>query len=104
MSPESVAVFTMVFTGLIAIATVIYTVATARLLSATKRSVELTREALLLSAMMQEAELAFRENEQHPDGSQRFGAEQSRARSTLREYQGKVIDFRQRIEALGQKP
>ena len=97
---EAAQIFSIVLTGIIAATTIAYAVVTTFLLLTTKKSVDLTRRALMLSALMQEADLVFRETEQHPDGSQRFGGSQSVSRQALRDYGGKVIKFREEMEKL----
>lgn len=91
----------VVLTAVIAATTVVYTIVTARLLSATRQSADLTRQALLLTFVMHEAELTFREGEQNPDGSLRFGAEMAPMRNALRRYKARVCELREKVEALG---
>jgi hypothetical protein len=98
MVADSIQLWTMWFTGVIAVTTVVYAAATLVLMWMTRRSVELAQRALVLSALMQEAELTFRESEQHPDGSQRFGGERSPSRVALREYRGKIRRLRMEME------
>jgi hypothetical protein len=104
MAADSVQLWTVWFTGVIAVTTIVYTAATVILMSMTRKSVELARRALILSAMMQEAELTFRESEHHPDGSQRFGGEQSPARKALQKYRSEVRRLRMEMEGAGKQP
>ena len=95
---DTAQIISIALTGIIAATTIAYAVVTTFLLLATKKSVDLTRRELMLSALMQEADLVFRETEQHPDGSQRFGGSQSPSRQALRDYRGKVKEFRKEME------
>jgi len=90
----------IIFTGIIAATTIVYTIVTAFLLKATKKSIDLTRRALVLSALMKEAELVLEDTARNPDGTLRYGGEQSAPRMTLRGYGNKVIKFREEIEKL----
>ena len=87
-------------TLVIAIATVVTTWITRRMLREARDSFELTRRTVELSAKMNQAELVFRETEQNPDGTERFGGEQSQSRTALREYYREVSDIVDEIERM----
>ncbi len=82
----------ILFTGVIAVATVIYTVVTVALLLTTSRSVAVTRQALLLNALVHEAELSFRFSERHPDGSKRFSD------SDISHYTVQIVRLREELQ------
>jgi hypothetical protein len=90
----------IILTAIIAATTIVYTIVTAYLLNATKKSIDLTRRALVLSALMKEAELVLEDSARNPDGTLRYGGEKSVPRMTLHEYGNKVINFRKEIEKL----
>jgi hypothetical protein len=91
-------IINIVLTGIIAVATITYTVVTAFLLMATKKSVEFTQQALYLTVFMREVELVFEETALNPDGTQRHGAERAPSRMALHRFRGKVRKFREEME------
>ena len=84
----------VLFTGVNALSAVVYTIVTARLLRATTRSVEMTRRAVLLNAMMYRAELELRVDERSSDGSLRF------RQPIVAEHMGKIARFCEQVEEL----
>jgi hypothetical protein len=95
---ETAQLIIVILTGIIAASTITYTIVTAFLLRATKKSVDLTRRALLLSALIEEAKLVFEETAKNPDGTARHGASRAPSRMALHEYRGKVRKFRKEME------
>jgi len=91
-------IISIVLTGIIAAATITYTVVTAFLLLATKKSVDITQQALFMSVLMREAELVLEETAVNPDGTARHGASQAPSRMALHRYRGKVRKFREEME------
>ncbi len=100
MTMDTTQIISIALTGTIAAATITYTVVTTFLLLATKKSVDLTRRALMLSALMREAELVLEETAVNPDGTARHGASRAPSRVALHGYQDKVREFREEIEKL----
>jgi len=93
---------TTIFTGVIAFATIAYAVVTALLLWTNAKSLELTRKAILLTALVHEAEFVFKKGQKNSDGSASFGGLESALRHSLYKYMGKIMKFREEIEqALG---
>ena len=83
------------FAAVSAIAAVVYTIVTARLLRVTTKSIDMTRRAVLLNALMYEAELQLRVDERNTDGSVRFRT------ATVGEHMGKIARFREQLEQCG---
>jgi hypothetical protein len=91
-------IISIVLTGIIAAATITYTIVTALLLLATKKSVDITQQALFLSILMREAKLVFEESAVNPNGTARHGGREAPSREALHRYRSKIMKLREEME------